>query len=152
MLKLSVFLHIVAAMLWVGGMLFLTLVLAPFLKTIRDPAERSLMYQVVGKRFRFWGWIAVAMLVITGPLNLYFRGIPLSNLADASFYSTSYGKTLAVKITFVILAITASLLHDFVFGPKAKNLHGYSSIAKWMGRSNLLIALIIVLFAVFLRP
>lgn len=151
MLKLSLFLHIIAALFWIGGMLFMTIVVAPFLKTIEDPNERSRIYQVVGKGFRFWGWIAIIILVITGPLNLYLMGIPMGSLIDPSFHSTPYGKALAVKISFVILIVVTSLLHDFVFGPKARNSPGYSSFAKWLGRSNLFTAIIIVLFAVFLR-
>jgi len=151
MLKLSLFLHILAALFWIGGMLFLTIVVVPFLKTIQDVQERSRIYQVVGKSFRFWGWIAIIILVITGPLNLYLMGIPLSILLDPSIHSTPYGKVLSIKISFVILIILTSLLHDFVFGPKAGNSPGYSSFAKWLGRSNLFTAIIIVLFAVFLR-
>lgn len=151
MLKFSLFFHIVAAIFWIGGMLFLTIVVAPFLKTIQDAKERSRIYQIVGKGFRFWGWVAIAILVITGPLNLYFMGMPLSNLFNPSFHSTPYGKTLAIKISFVLLIVLTSLLHDFVFGPKARNSPVYSVAAKWLGRSNLLLALIIVLFAVFLR-
>lgn len=151
MLKFSLFLHIVAALFWIGGMLFLTLVVAPFLKTIQDVKERSRIYQIVGKGFRFWGWVAISIMVITGPLNLYLMGMPLSNLIDPSFHSTSYGKALDVKISFVVLIIMTSLLHDFIFGPKARNSPACSFIAKWLGRSNLFIALTIVLFAVFLR-
>src|SRR3990167_6069930 len=121
MLKLSLFLHILAALFWIGGMLFLTIVVVPFLKTIKDVQERSRIYQVVGKSFRFWGWVAISILVITGPLNLYLMGIPVKSLIDPSFHSTSYGKALDIKISFVILIIVTSLLHDFVFGPKARS-------------------------------
>jgi copper resistance protein D len=151
MLKLSLFLHIVAALFWIGGMLFLTLIIAPFLKTIQDVKERARIYQSVGKGFRFWGWISISILVITGPLNLYLMGIRLSNLIDPSFYRNPYGRTLAIKISFVILIISTSLFHDFIFGPMAKNSPGYSRLAKWLGRSNLFIALAIVFFAVILR-
>jgi len=151
MLKFSLFLHIVAALFWIGGMLFLTLIIAPFLKTIQDVKERARIYQSVGKGFRFWGWIAISILVITGPLNLHLMGIQWSNLVDTSFYRNSYGRTLAIKISFVILIISTSLLHDFVFGPKARNSPGYGMLAKWLGRSNLFIALAIVFFAVILR-
>ena len=151
MLRFTLFLHIIAALFWIGGMLFLTLVIAPFLKTIQDAKERSRIYQVVGKSFRFWGWVAISILVITGPVNLYLMGIPVESLIDPSFHSTPYGKTLDIKISFVILIIVTSLLHDFVFGPRARSSPAYSAFAKWLGRSNLFIALVIVFFAVFLR-
>ncbi|MBI3399027.1 MAG: DUF4149 domain-containing protein [Deltaproteobacteria bacterium] len=151
MLKLSLFLHIIAAVFWIGGMLFLTLIVAPFLKAIQDSKERSRIYQIVGKSFRLWGWVAIAILAITGPLNLYLMGIPLKKLIDPAFHSTSYGKVLAMKISLVILIVLTSLSHDFFFGPKARNSPAYSVMAKWLGRSNLFIALAIVIFAVFLR-
>ncbi|OGP36085.1 MAG: hypothetical protein A2X87_07325 [Deltaproteobacteria bacterium GWC2_42_51] len=151
MLKLSLFFHIVAALFWIGGMLFLTLVVAPFLKTIQDAQEKSRIYQTVGKSFRFWGWVAIGILIVTGPLNLYLMGIPLSSLIDPSFHSTSYGKVLAFKLAFVVLIVLTSFFHDFILGPKARGSKTYSAIAKVVGRSNLFLALIIVLFAVFLR-
>jgi putative copper export protein len=149
--KLSLFVHILAAIFWVGGMLFLTLVVAPFLKTIEDEEKRSQIYQVVGTRFRFWGWIAIAVLLITGPLNLYLMGIPPALIFDPKFHSTDYGWTLMTKLGFVFIIVISSLLHDFWFGPKARHSAGYAKLAMYMGRSNLIIALIIVVLAVFLR-
>ncbi|HBR18150.1 MAG: hypothetical protein A3G39_02585 [Deltaproteobacteria bacterium RIFCSPLOWO2_12_FULL_43_16] len=151
MLQLSLFLHIVSAIFWIGGMLFLTLVVAPFLKTIQDVKEKSRIYQFVGKGFRFWGWVAIGILAITGPLNLHLMGVPLKSLIDPVFHSTPYGKALAVKSALVILIVLTSLSHDFFFGPKARTSPAYSAFAKWLGRSNLFIALAIVVFAVLLR-
>ncbi len=151
MLKFSIWLHIIAAIFWIGGMLFLTLVIAPFLKGIEDPKERSRIYQVVGTRFRFWGWIAIALLLLTGPLNLHLMGIPLERLLDGGFYQGPYGKTLIVKLVFVAIIVATSFLHDFVFGPKARNSSYYGNISRWIGRGNLLMALLIAFLAVALR-
>ena len=151
MLKFSIWLHIIAAIFWIGGMLFLTLVIAPFLKEIEDPKERSRIYQVVGTRFRFWGWIAIVLLLVTGPLNLHLMGIPLGRLFDGSFYEGSYGRTLITKLSFVTLIVTTSFLHDFVFGPRARNSLFYSNISRWIGRGNLFMALFIAFLAVALR-
>lgn len=151
MFTLSLFLHIIAAVFWVGGMLFLTLVVAPFLKTIEDENKRSEIYQVVGTKFRFWGWIAIAVLLVTGPLNLYYMGIHPAAIFDASFRATDYGWTLTAKLAFVFLIVVSSLAHDFWFGPRARGSAGYSRLAMYMGRSNLIIAIVIVVLAVLLR-
>ncbi|HAG49785.1 MAG TPA: hypothetical protein DCL42_00405 [Deltaproteobacteria bacterium] len=58
---------------------------------------------------------------------------------------------LAFKLAFVVLIVLTSFFHDFILGPKARGSKTYSAIAKVVGRSNLFLALIIVLFAVFLR-
>ena len=138
-------------MLWVGGMLFITLVVAPFLKTIEDEKKRSEIYQVVGKRFRSLGWVAIIVLLVTGPVNLYYMGITPSSLFSPSFYSTSYGMAIGLKISFVFLIVVTSLLHDFWLGPRARTERRYSRLALIFGRGNLIIALIIVILAIFVR-
>jgi putative copper export protein len=150
MLKITLFLHLIAALFWVGGMLFLVFIIAPFLMTI-DPKERSRVYQFVGQKYRKLAWIAIAILLITGPLNLYFLGIPLSSIVDSTFLSSPYGRTLLVKLILVAIIIISSLIHDFYLGPKARSDKRYSFLARTIGRTNLFIALFIALFAVFLR-
>lgn len=149
--KVSLFLHVLAAIFWIGGMLFLSLVVAPFLKSLDDPAKKSEIYQVVGKRYRFLGWVAIVILLVTGPVNFYYIGVTPGMFFDVDFYGTPYGKTVALKLFFVGLIVVSSLVHDFWLGPKARGSAGYSRIAMIFGRGNLLLALIIVAFAVMLR-
>ncbi|HHL39140.1 MAG TPA: DUF4149 domain-containing protein [Deltaproteobacteria bacterium] len=151
MLNLFLFLHIMAALFWVGGMLFLTIVVAPFLLRMEDARERSAVYQEVGSRYRFWGWIAIATLLVTGPLNLYFLGVSPSLIFDASFHTTTYGKVLMAKLTFVSIIVVSSLLHDFWLGPRARSSPRFSTLARIFGRSNLALAIVIVILAVLLR-
>jgi putative copper export protein len=151
LLEVSLLLHVVAAIFWVGGMLFLTLVVAPFLKTIEDEDKRSEIYQVVGTRFRFWGWIAIAILLATGPLNLYLMGIPPTLIFDTSFHASDYGWKLMMKVGLVFIIVVSSLVHDFWLGPKARHSARYTKPAMYAGRSNLVIALIIIVLAVLLR-
>ncbi|MFZ3071642.1 MAG: DUF4149 domain-containing protein, partial [Thermodesulfobacteriota bacterium] len=73
--KVSLFLHVLAAIFWIGGMLFLSLVVAPFLKSLNDPVKKSEIYQFVGKRYRFFGWVAIVILLVTGPVNFYYIGV-----------------------------------------------------------------------------
>ena len=105
--KVSLFLHVLAAIFWIGGMLFLSLVVAPFLKSLDDPAKKSEIYQVVGKRYRFLGWVAIVILLLTGPVNFYYIGVTPGMFLDAGFYGTPYGKTAALKLLFVCLIASA---------------------------------------------
>ncbi|MFQ5464540.1 MAG: hypothetical protein ACE5EI_01295 [Thermodesulfobacteriota bacterium] len=152
MLKLALFLHIISAIMWVGGMLFLTLVLAPFLMTIPDPKERSKIYQFVGKKYRLIGWINIILLLVTGPVILAtLYGITPGKIHTTITSGTPFGNTLAVKLALVALLVLSSFFHDFFVGPRARNSPGYSRIARIFGRGNLLVALLVVIFAVFLR-
>lgn len=151
-LKIALLLHILSAIFWIGGMLFLVLVVAPYLKTIADPKAKSQIYQVVGKQYRFWGWVAIITLLITGPVMLYYLyGLPLTALFDPTFHATDFGKAVVGKVTLVTIIVITSLVHDFWLGPQARNSPGFSKTARFFGRMNLLIALLIVLFAVFIR-
>ncbi len=152
LIKIALFFHIVAAMFWVGGMLFITLVVAPFLQSMPDPKDRSKVYQVVGKRFRFLGWIAIIILLVSGPVVLYaLYGISMPDIFFAPLHGTPIGRALSIKLTLVLILVVSSLTHDFWLGPKARNSPKYSLIAKIFGRGNLVIALAIVIFAVILR-
>ncbi|MFQ5586602.1 MAG: DUF4149 domain-containing protein [Thermodesulfobacteriota bacterium] len=150
MLTVTLFLHLIAALFWVGGMLFLVFIIAPFLMTL-EPQDRSRVYQFVGQKYRGLGWIAIILLLITGPLNLYYLGIPPSSIADASFLASKYGRTLLIKLLLIATLVISSLMHDFYIGPKARGDRRYSTLARTLGRMNLVLALFIALFAVFLR-
>ncbi len=151
-IKLALFLHIISAIFWIGGMLFLTLVVAPFLKTMPDPKDRSKVYQFVGKKYRRFGWAAIIILLVTGPIILYgIYGISPGMYFSSSTLSTGFGHALIIKLALVALIVISSFTHDFFFGPKARNSSKYNLIAKIFGRGNLLVALFIVIFAVMLR-
>ncbi|MFQ5353388.1 MAG: DUF4149 domain-containing protein [Thermodesulfobacteriota bacterium] len=152
MLKFVLFLHIISAIFWVGGMLFISLVIAPFLMSMPNPADRSKVYQVVGKKYRLYGWIAIIILLVTGPIILYMlHGIWPHAIFTPELHSSPLGRALSIKLAFVTLLVISSLVHDFWLGPKARGSKNYSTIARIFGRSNLAVAIIIVLFAVFLR-
>jgi len=149
-LNLTLYLHLLAALFWVGGMLFLVFIIAPFLMTL-EPKDRSKVYQFVGQKYRKLGWVAIIILLVTGPLNLYFLGVPPSAIGDTTFLASSYGRTLIIKVTLITILVISSLVHDFYIGPKARGDRKYSKLARTFGRMNLILALLIALFAVFLR-
>lgn len=152
LLKVALFLHIISAIFWIGGMLFLVAVIAPYLKTLTDPKDKSRIYQVVGTQYRKWGWVAIITLLVTGPVILYtLYGLPPSAIADPALHSSAWGTTLVIKLALVVIIVISALVHDFWIGPRSRNSPGFSKIARLFGRVNLLIALLIVIFAVLLR-
>lgn len=119
----NVVVHLCAAMLWLGGMFFFALVGAPVLRRVEPGALRAQLFQAAGERFRFVGWSCIAVLVVTGLLNLHFRGVlNREALAAASFWSSPYGHALVWKLAGVTAMIGISALHDFVHGPAATRL------------------------------
>jgi len=142
---ISVWLHIIGGAFWIGGMLFLPLVLLP---GIKDHPDRKNLLMATGLKFRFYGYIVLAMMFITGLLNIYLRGLSFS---FNFFIMTRYGQLVELKIILFVLMITISLLHDLIVGRKAveqmenKNI---KLIARWTGRLLLLISLILAYIGV----
>lgn len=154
---LNVSIHVLAAMLWLGGMFFLGLVGAPILRAVEPPALRQRLFQQLGTRARAVGWWAIIVLLITGVLNLYFRGwLQWSGvLGSAAFWRTGAGIALAVKLSAVALMVVVSAVHDFVLGPMAGRLAAGSPAAlsfrrraALLARVNALIGILIVIAAV----
>ncbi len=132
--------------------MFISLIIAPFLMTLPTAADRSKIYQVVGKKFRLYGWIAIIILLVTGPIILYqLHGVWPHAIFTPELHGSPLGRALSIKLAFIVLLLISSLVHDFWLGPKARGSRHYSTIARIFGRSNLVVALIIVIFAVFLR-
>ncbi|MEX0912255.1 MAG: DUF4149 domain-containing protein [Gemmatimonadota bacterium] len=145
-----------AALLWLGGMFFLGLVGAPVLRHVEPPELRSMLFTRLGERFRVVGWWAIAVLVLTGLGNLHFRGLLSARaLLDPAFWGTRYGVALAWKLAAVVVMLTISALHDFVFGPAAGRVAPGTAEAaamrrraSWMARANALLGIVLVIAAV----
>jgi uncharacterized membrane protein len=118
---LLVTVHVLAALLWLGGMFFLGAVGAPVLRAIEPPALRQRLFQQLGLRFRSVGWTAIGVLVATGVLMLHARGLLHWSgvLGSRDFWRTTFGAALAWKLVAVTTMIVVSAVHDFVLGPAA---------------------------------
>lgn len=92
--SLRVFLHVVAATIWVGGQLTLA-GLVPGLRALGPDAPRT-----VARRFNRIAWPAFAVLVVTGIWNV---------LELEPDWDSAYGRTVMVKV----LVVTASGLAAF---------------------------------------
>lgn len=72
MLALSVALHVLAAILWVGGMGFALFCLRPAAGPLDGPARLGL-WQRVFRRFFVWVWIAAVALPVTGYVMVWLQ-------------------------------------------------------------------------------
>lgn len=145
---LSVWLHIICAAFWIGGMLVLPLVMIPAIKN--NPEKRQVM-MVTGLKFRFYGYIVFALLLITGITNMYFRGIHFS----WEFFTTArYGRLVVLKVILFVVMMLAALIHDLFLGKKAADKMDehdriqIRKVARWTGRILLLVSFAMVYIGV----
>lgn len=157
---LSVWIHVVSAIVWIGGSVFLALVLVP---ATRQPEHRGVTAGIVGwtgRRLRTIGWVCFGLFIVTGTFNLGFRGYTWGDLFDGSLFAGPFGETLAIKLIIFGVILILSAVHDFYVGPKATKLmredprspraRKLRRGASWFGRLNLVLALIVVLLGVML--
>ena len=156
----SVWLHILAAAIWIGGMVFLALVVIPVLRKEGFQGIRTVLLHESGRKFRTVGWIAYILLIITGLTNLGFRGYGFEHLSNGSIWQGSWGQILGWKIGFVVLVLLLSAFHDFYLGPKATRMleedersteaQRIRKAASYMGRFSLVLSLVILALAIML--
>lgn len=66
MYTLLKFLHLAAAIVWLGGMAFMLLALRPSLPVLQTPAQRLPLLAAVLRRFFALVWAAIAILLLSG--------------------------------------------------------------------------------------
>lgn len=64
--SLSYTLHLLAALIWVGGMFFAWMILRPAAAEVLQPATRLPLWLSVFQRFFVWVWAAVLLLPLSG--------------------------------------------------------------------------------------
>ena len=100
-------------------------------------------------------WGAIAVLLFTGPLLLYHRGIPIAA-------SSGWPKVLATKLGLVTILLLLTLTHDLIIGPRVGRIvqiptesrtmfdHALVVWSPWVARLFLLLALSVLFAAVLL--
>lgn len=161
MYQLSVFVHILSAIVWIGGMLFLALVIVPVARDL-PPGQRAALLGSLGRRFRVVGWVCIALLVTTGVLNAGFRGVTWESVLTGRVLASWFGQLLMVKVVLVAGMVGLSIVHDFAIGPASVRALERSQPAaadeaarlrrraSWLGRLNTVLALLVVAIAVAL--
>ena len=76
-MSLLITLHVLSAVVWVGGMFFAYMVLRPVAATLLEPPLRLPVWRACFARFFVWVWAAVALLPVTGYVMIaqYFGGM-----------------------------------------------------------------------------
>jgi len=99
--------HLVSASIWVGGSIFIGIVLAPLLKTISESVEERVAIMIrVGRKFNKIAIPSLAILIATGLYNS-------SNILSRPQFllSTNYGIILVIKIILVISLLVMFIIH-----------------------------------------
>jgi putative copper resistance protein D len=157
---LLVWLHLVAAAVWVGGMVFLVLVVVPITRRLEPRGLAVSLIAQSGRRFRRVGWGCLGILLVSGAFNLGSRGFGWEDVVSGHIFTGAFGHVLGMKLLLVFIALVLSAVHDFFVGPRATaaaqaapgspEATRLRRWASWLGRLNLLLALAAIALAVTL--
>ena len=99
--------HLISASIWVGGSLFIGVVLAPLLKTMSESVEERLMIMIrVGRKFNKIAVPSLGVLIATGLYNSYHI-----LTKPETIFSTNYGIILTIKIMLVMVLLIVFATH-----------------------------------------
>jgi uncharacterized membrane protein len=151
---LNLFLHLLAAITWIGGTIFLTFV-GPKLRTLGF-ADANLYLRTMNRSFKVASWHAVVLLLVTGVGNLWFQRA----FDDFGAYLRAR-PAMHAKLAAVLLMIVLKFVHDFVTGPRAAAAAEAGTAperpsAAWkatmfLARANLVLGLLVVYLAILVR-
>ena len=135
------FVHVLAAMGWVGGQLLLSAVVLPVLRHRLDPEVRAPLVRATATRFAVVANVALLPVLLASGIALaWHRGVTLGTFDDPG-----YGRLLGIKLVLVVISIGLAAVHGVLATsrPRTARPLGIAGLASSMG---------IVVFATALVP
>ncbi len=132
-LALSLFLHIAATAIWIGGILLITFLVMPELN--RTLAEQPALHQLLSrlrKRFTIVGNLALTVLIVTGLLQMSTD----PNYEGLLRFSNRWSQALLIKHILIIVMALCGLLLQFAVAPALERAsllrgRGKGDAAEW---------------------
>ena len=150
-----VWLHVLAAVSWIGGTIFLSVVFVPVLKHEPFASQKTLLFRTVARRFRSIVWGAICHTHTHGPDVLHQRGVSIMN-------PSGWPMILSIKLGLVAILLLVTVTHDLIIGPRVGRIlqipresrtsfdQAMVGWSPWIARSSLVLTLAVLLAAVVL--
>ncbi|GCE04080.1 copper resistance protein CopC [Dictyobacter aurantiacus] len=113
---LSDWLHLLAASLWVGGMIYLSLVYLPGLRRDSLSDRVHVLISTLG-RFSPLALAGVVIMAVSGPFNAVVHMDSFAQLI-----TTAYGRSLSIKTLLVVALLVTSAIHVLIYRPRLKKV------------------------------
>lgn len=140
--------HLLAAIVWVGGTIALVFVAVPPVQRLEGEARAQVLREF-GRRWRPIGWSALGIAIVTGAIIAS---------RDGAFDTTpaKFDWVLGIKGALVGLLIAGAYLHDYVLGPglarqiREGQPQSLRRVLTTIGRANLLLTIAIPILGALL--
>jgi uncharacterized membrane protein len=113
---LILWLHLLAAMLWIGGLFFQLLVVRPTLNRATTVREQVRLGLSLEGRFRAVLWPAVGVVLLTGLYNV--MNLLMAMTQAGVSLPTAFVRILGIKLLLVVLMIGLQAVQQLVLRPR----------------------------------
>ncbi len=108
--SLPLWIHILAATVWVGPQFLMFVAVVPSLRALPDATARYHLLRAFTPRFGWLGFGALVVLVLTGIDNI-------NRYAPPDPFEIRYGYILVTKVSMVAVIFVVTACHTFYVGP-----------------------------------
>ncbi len=113
---LSLLLHVLGVVVWVGGMFFAYMALRPVAAAVLEPPQRLSLWSGVFDRFFPWVWVSVVLILLSGlHMLMVFGGVAAPHYA----------------LTMLVLGVVMMLIFGHVFFSPYKKLKRAVAAQDW---------------------
>jgi putative copper resistance protein D len=152
-------LHILAAVTWIGSMIYSEFAVMPALKQLGAPRSKAIN-MIASGHFSSLTWASVAVLIVTGIFAISDNQEKLSPV-----FAKPAGIVLTIKLLLVGALIIILLVQVYTFGPRIKRLINpatpkdqenalemarINNTTKWWSRTHLTLGVLVIILAVIL--
>ena len=113
---LILWLHLLAAIIWIGGLVFQVLVVFPTLARATPTADWLRFALSLEARFRVILWPAVGLVLFTGLVNL--MNVWYATVVTAGSISPTFVPLLRVKLVLVVSMIAVQTVQQLLIYPR----------------------------------
>ena len=149
----SLYIHLLAGVVWFGSMIFFSLIMMPVFKRPQFVHLHIQFFQALAPRLKIMGWSCLLISLISGSINLWIR-YQVGNLRQI------LGWPLMIKLCLFLGILGISAAHDFIMGPRAVALMiedpqsdkaiKYRKRARLLGLANAAFGFLILGLGIFL--
>ena len=145
-MSVSIAVHLLSSVIWVGGMFFAYMALRPAAATVLEPPHRLQLWVHVFKLFFLWVWLSVIAILVTGYWMLFGVFGGFANAGMHIHIMQGAGIVMVLIYLHVFFAPYRRLRHAVIVQDYAEGARQLAQIRKLVGL-NLSIGLFVVVVA-----
>ena len=113
-MSVSIALHLLSAIIWIGGMMFAHMMLRPAAAQVLEPPLRLNLWVQVFKRFFLWVWLAIFTLLASGYWMVFGIGDGFASFGTHVHIMHGLGIAMILIFMFVYFVAYRKLRHAVI--------------------------------------